>query len=54
MIRKNEKDICNSDIHGTEVWVMGLKKADENLEVAKRENDVVRFGKRLQKPVRWF
>ncbi|OYU96936.1 MAG: N-acetylmuramoyl-L-alanine amidase [Bacteroidetes bacterium B1(2017)] len=31
----------NTSINGTETFAMGLHKADENLEVAKRENDVV-------------
>ncbi len=47
--KKKRKDICNGDIHGTEVWVMGLKKVDENLQVAKRENDAVLMEKDYQK-----
>jgi N-acetylmuramoyl-L-alanine amidase len=31
----------NTSIHGTETFAMGLHKAEGNLEVAKRENDVV-------------
>jgi N-acetylmuramoyl-L-alanine amidase len=31
----------NTSIHGTETFAMGLHKADDNLDVAKRENDVV-------------
>lgn len=31
----------NPSIHGTETFAMGLHKADDNLDVAKRENDVV-------------
>lgn len=47
--KKKRKDVCNEDIKGTEVWVMGLKKADENLQVAKRENDVVLLEEDYQK-----
>ncbi len=31
----------NHDPYGTETWLMGLKKSEGNLEVSKRENDVV-------------
>lgn len=31
----------NTSINGTETFAMGLHKAEDNLEVAKRENDVV-------------
>jgi len=36
---------CNAnkshDPYGTETWLMGLKKSEGNLEVSKRENDVI-------------
>ncbi|MEO5673534.1 MAG: N-acetylmuramoyl-L-alanine amidase [Chitinophagales bacterium] len=47
---RNDADLfisihCNAskshDAFGTETWLMGLKKSDGNLEVSKRENDVV-------------
>lgn len=36
------------DVHGTEFWVLGLHKADENLEVAKKENAVVNLENNVQ------
>ena len=33
--------ISNSAIYGTETYVMGLHKSEENFEVAKRENSVI-------------
>lgn len=46
---KKKKDVCNPDIEGTETWVMGLHKTEANLEVAKRENDVVLLEKDFNK-----
>jgi N-acetylmuramoyl-L-alanine amidase len=39
--RKTKKVRCNRETDGVETWVMGLHKSGENLEVAKRENEVV-------------
>lgn len=47
--RKKKKDICNPDPHGVETWVMGLKKSEANLDVAKRENKVVLLEKDYKK-----
>ena len=51
MANKNGADLfisihCNAfpwnpNVHGTETYVMGLHKTDENLQVAKRENSVI-------------
>lgn len=43
--KKKKKDVCNGDIEGAETWVMGLHKSEANLEVAKRENEVVLLEK---------
>ncbi len=44
---------CNSasaqDVYGPETWVMGLKKSQANLEVSKRENEVVLLEKDYMK-----
>ncbi len=34
-------DVCNETAHGSATYVMGLHKLEGNLDVAKRENDVV-------------
>ncbi len=43
--RKKKKETCNSEISGVETWVMGLNKSEANLEVAKRENEVILLEK---------
>jgi N-acetylmuramoyl-L-alanine amidase len=43
--RKKKKEICNSEIEGVESWVMGLNKSEANLEVSKRENEVILMEK---------
>lgn len=43
--RAKKKETCNSEIAGVESWVMGLNKSDENLAVAKRENEVILLEK---------
>lgn len=42
---KSKKEICNESIHGPETFVMGLHKTDENLSVARRENESVLLEK---------
>ncbi|MCC7231614.1 MAG: N-acetylmuramoyl-L-alanine amidase [Bacteroidia bacterium] len=43
--KKKRKNVCNSDTHGVETWVMGLHVSEANLEVSKRENEVVLLEK---------
>ncbi len=43
--KKKKKEICNREINGVESWVMGLNKSDANLEVSKRENEVILLEK---------
>ncbi len=54
---KNEADLfisihCNSfsksTVRGTETYILGLHKADENMAVIKRENDVVKLEENYQ------
>jgi N-acetylmuramoyl-L-alanine amidase len=47
--KKTKKIKCNRETDGVETWVMGLHKSGENLEVAKRENEVVLMEKDYQK-----
>jgi N-acetylmuramoyl-L-alanine amidase len=47
--KRSKKVKCNQEANGTETWVMGLHKSDANLEVAKRENEVVLMEKDYQK-----
>ena len=42
---KKHKEVCNTETRGAETWVMGLKKSEANLEVAKRENEAVLLEK---------
>ena len=39
--KKKKKEECNEATSGVETWVMGLHMSEANLEVSKRENDVV-------------
>ena len=39
----------SSSAHGTESYVLGLHKSDENLEVAKRENSVIKYEENTDK-----
>jgi N-acetylmuramoyl-L-alanine amidase len=43
--RRKKKEICNPETDGVETWVMGLHKSEANLEVSKRENEVVLLEK---------
>jgi N-acetylmuramoyl-L-alanine amidase len=43
--KAKRKEVCNPVIHGAETYVMGLHKTEANLEVAKRENDVILLEK---------
>jgi len=43
--KKKKKELCNKETKGAETWVMGLNKSEANLEVAKRENEVVLLEK---------
>ncbi len=43
--KKKKKELCNKITHGAETWVMGLNKSEANLEVSKRENEVVLLEK---------
>lgn len=43
--KKKKKDECNEVTSGVETWVMGLHMSEANLEVSKRENDVVLLEK---------
>lgn len=43
--KKLKREICSEATYGTETWVMGLNKSDANLEVSKRENEVVLLEK---------
>jgi N-acetylmuramoyl-L-alanine amidase len=43
--KKIKRDVCSEGTYGAETWVMGLHKSEANLEVAKRENEVVLLEK---------
>ena len=43
--KKKKKEECNEATSGVETWVMGLHMSEANLEVSKRENDVVLLEK---------
>lgn len=51
---KRKKEVCNSETNGVETWVMGLHKSEANLEVAKRENEVVLMEKDYTKKYEGF
>lgn len=46
--------ISNPKIYGTETWVMGLHKSEENLAVAKRENSVILYEENYQEHYEGF
>ena len=43
--KKKKRETCNEETNGVETWVMGLHKSEAQLEVAKRENEVVLLEK---------
>jgi N-acetylmuramoyl-L-alanine amidase len=43
--KAKRKEVCNPVIQGAETYVMGLHKTEANLEVAKRENNVILLEK---------
>lgn len=43
--KARKKETCSTEISGVESWVMGLNKTEANLEVSKRENDVILLEK---------
>ncbi len=43
--KKRKKEMCNKETRGAETWVMGLNRSEANLEVSKRENEVVLLEK---------
>lgn len=46
--------ISNPKTYGTETWVMGLHKSEENLAVAKRENSVIQYEDNYQEKYEGF
>ena len=46
--------IANPKTYGTETWVMGLHKSEENLAVAKRENSVILYEENYQEHYEGF
>ena len=43
--KRMKREICSEEAFGAETWVMGLNKSEANLEVSKRENEVVLMEK---------
>jgi len=43
--KRMKREICTEEAFGAETWVMGLNKSEANLEVSKRENEVVLMEK---------
>ncbi len=54
MDKKKRKEVCNQEIHGVESWIMGLHKTEANLEIAKRENNVMLLEKDYVKQYNGF
>lgn len=46
--------IANPKTYGTETWVMGLHKSEDNLAVAKRENSVILYEDNYQESYEGF
>jgi N-acetylmuramoyl-L-alanine amidase len=52
--KKKHKEQCNEESKGAESWVMGLHKSEANLEVAKRENNVLYLEKDYERQYEGF
>lgn len=52
--KAKRKEVCNEVIHGAETYIMGLHVSEANLEVAKRENNVITLEKDYGKQYEGF